>query len=67
MPSEACARGFRSTRCLSAQLCEFVPTPRACASRGQPQAELLGALFWGYHFFGHAKKGYKIICETMGI
>jgi hypothetical protein len=49
-PSEACARGFRSARCLSARMCEFVPTPRACVSRGQSAAggPSCGRLFFWY-------------------
>jgi hypothetical protein len=59
MPSEACARGFRSTRCLSARMCEFVSTPRACVSRGKPKAELLGRLSWGYTFFAAKERVQK--------
>jgi hypothetical protein len=36
-------------------MCEFVPTPRACVSRGQPKAELLGA-FSLVRFFGASKE-----------
>jgi hypothetical protein len=39
------------------------PTPLSCARRGNPDfsrdTKRRGALFWGYPFFGHAKKGYK--------
>ena len=58
MPSEACARGLRSASCLSARMCEFLPTPRARVSRGQPKAELLGALSL-VRFFGASKEMNK--------
>jgi len=58
-PSRAFGHGFRSARCLSARMCGFVPTPRACVSRGKPKDELLGALSWGYPFFGRQRTGTK--------
>jgi len=36
LPSEAFGHGYRTARCLSARMCEFVPPPWTNALRGHP-------------------------------
>jgi hypothetical protein len=54
---------IRTTRCLSARMCEFVSFPRACVSRGQARpevgAKVHGAAFLGVPFLCRERKGTK--------